>query len=347
MSCHYYKKSVYPDRILAQIVKVIKIESIPQAENIELAFILGWQCVVKKKEFKEGELAIYFSIDSILDPENENSKFLEGRRLKTRKILNTLSQGLLAPTSWLDSYSYKEKINEGDDVTQIMKVKKFVFNEEIVTYTDDNRKNPFPKGVPKTDEERLQNIPRVLKNLPGRKVVITRKEDGTSATYVNFNETFLVCGRNFTLIDDCIYNKPYFEIEKKFNIGEKMKELGMNIAIQGEIVGPKIGGNKLKLSEYDFRVFNIWNIDDQYYLEWEKVCEITQKLNLNTVPLIYNGEFKSEWTSIKNLLEIAENLEYQPGSPAEGMVIKTNYGKENIRNSFKVISNKFLLKYGH
>lgn len=51
-----------------QIVTVDKLSIIEGAQNIELAHILGWQCVIRKGDFKVGDLSIYFCIDSVLDP---------------------------------------------------------------------------------------------------------------------------------------------------------------------------------------------------------------------------------------------------------------------------------------
>lgn len=368
----YINNSVIPDRCLARIVAVDDLTPIEGALNIELAHVLGWQCVVRKNEFKIGDLAIYLAIDSVLDPQYKNFSFLEGKRLKTKKILNTLSQGLLGPLSWLSDYNESidiKTIKLDDDVTTFLNVRKFVMTTELKQYMDSiDADKKFPTFCPKTDEERVQNIPKILQEIVDKEIIITRKEDGTSTTYIyckkktsidNFvNESindsindstdiFLICGRNRILTKkntiDYISGTHYFTMAEKFDIETKMRNLGINICIQGEIVGPKINGNKLKLNYFDFRVFNIWDIDSQRYLLWERVMEITNILGLNCVPLIYKGPFKAEWSSVKKLLSMADDIEYAKDIPAEGMVVKTN--DDNFpRHSFKVISNKYLLK---
>ena len=50
---------------LVTIRKVHSIEPIEGADNIEIAYIDGWQCIVKKKEFKIGDYGIYFEIDGL------------------------------------------------------------------------------------------------------------------------------------------------------------------------------------------------------------------------------------------------------------------------------------------
>jgi hypothetical protein len=40
----------------------------------------------------------------------------------------------------------------------------------------------------------------------------------------------------------------------------------MNIALQGEIVGPGINGNKENMANHDFFLFNIYDINKHCYL---------------------------------------------------------------------------------
>ena len=53
-------------RKLASIQRIWKIESIEGADRIELAHVLGWQCVVNKGQFQLEDCCIYFAIDSFL-----------------------------------------------------------------------------------------------------------------------------------------------------------------------------------------------------------------------------------------------------------------------------------------
>ena len=53
-------------RKLASIQRIWKIESIEGADRIELAHVLGWQCVVNKGQFQLEDCCIYFAIESFL-----------------------------------------------------------------------------------------------------------------------------------------------------------------------------------------------------------------------------------------------------------------------------------------
>ena len=99
-------------RKLASVQVVTDILPIEGADRIELAKVLGWQCVTLKNEFKKGDLAVYFEVDSFL-PVCDKFEFLrktsykksnlmgEGFRLRTMKMRGEISQGLLQPISVL------------------------------------------------------------------------------------------------------------------------------------------------------------------------------------------------------------------------------------------------------
>lgn len=350
-----------PDRTLAQIVKVTNIRPIEGADKIELANVLGWEVVVKKDEFKVGDLGVYFTIGAVLDVNNPDTNFLQGKVLKTKKIRGVLSQGLLGPLVWLKNVGYDmENISENNDVTDILNVKKFVPLDELYEYFDDGYGVPFPSFVPKTSEKRVQQCPTALRELEGKDVVITQKFDGTSTTFVYCNNQFIICGRNRgmkplskvqnseqTIDIDKTVNKisHYYEMEKLYDLENKMTAYGKNIAIQGEIIGPRINGNRHNMKSNDYYVFNIFDIDKQIYMSFDDVENVCNILGLKTVKVVYKGVMKPEWLDMKAILDIASSQRYDSGNIAEGVVVKTNYGAEMPRTSFKAISNEYLLKY--
>ena len=83
-------------RELAYIVAIDEIKPIPNYDRVEHARVGGWWVIVKKDQFKVGDLAIYIEVDSKV-PEEEPFLFLEPKkyRVKTQKMCKVLSQGLL------------------------------------------------------------------------------------------------------------------------------------------------------------------------------------------------------------------------------------------------------------
>ena len=109
-------------RALAYIVAIDSITQIDGADNIELAHIGGWNVIVKKEEFKAGDLGVFFEIDSKL-PETEWSEFLRPKhfKVKTMKLgkFGVISQGLVLPIGIMPDGS---EISPGTDVTDLLGV---------------------------------------------------------------------------------------------------------------------------------------------------------------------------------------------------------------------------------
>lgn len=109
-------------RALAYTARCGKIEKIEGADNIELMSVLGWKVIVKIGEFHEGDLCVYFEIDSKL-PEKEWSEFMASKKykVKTMKLgkFKVISQGLALPVSVFD---VKIPNEEGVDVTELLGV---------------------------------------------------------------------------------------------------------------------------------------------------------------------------------------------------------------------------------
>jgi len=345
--------TIESDRPLASICRITKLTPIEGKDRIVLAHIKGWKCIVKIDEFTEGDLGVYFEIDSVVDKNDPTFSFLKGKyRIKTMKMAGVISQGLILPLSVMTSRGYEtHSLQEGDDVTKQMGVEKYIEPEEISQYVTNNTSNslPFPNFCHKTDETRLQSSPKFLEKIKGRKIVITRKEDGSSGTFSFKDKKFGIHSRNTTLEEINQSNAHYFFINDKFSIEQKMIKYGKDIAIQGEIIGPKINGNRMKLIEYDYRVFNIFDIEKQEYLKWDDVVNISNELGLNTVPVIYYGLADDLELTIDSFLMIAKQQLYVTNEDpkkcvlAEGIVVKTI--DDCPRISFKVVSDEYLLKH--
>lgn len=338
--------TVKPDRKLASIEKVTNLVPIKGADRIELATVLGWQVIVKKGEFNVGDLGVYFGLDSVLDNRIPEFSTYDGKKIKTIKMRGVLSQGLMLSFGTLTSFDFTDA-KEGDDVSEKLKVMKYVDEEEQELYESNVVFKPFCPLVPKTDEPRIQNNPEFIDMISDKEIVVTRKEDGTSCTFIFYNGEFSICSRNYTLCSSIPKSsKFYFEIEYKFNIEKSIREAGLNnIAIQGEIVGPSINGNRLGLTYLDFRVFNIYDIENKKYYDWDKVEELCSLLKLNTVPVLYRGRNctsgKTIFKNLQDVLDYANKTKYSDTLLAEGIVVSTIGQIDRIH--FKAISNEFLL----
>jgi len=195
-------------------------------------------------------------------------------------------------------------------------------------------KGSFPSFIPKTDEERIQNMTEVLGLF-----YVTEKLDGTSTTYYKKDGEFGVCSRKLELKNS---DSTQWKIAEELNIEELLPE---GIAIQGELIGEGIQGNPLKVKGQKFYVYNIFNINTDKFLNFKEMCIFCISKDLKIVPVIES--FYSIHNKLKDILEYAEGKSLlNENVEREGIVIrpKIEMKHNGSRFSFKVISNKYLLK---
>ena len=329
-------------RKLATVRTVAEILPIKGADMIVLAVVDGWKCVVKKDEFKAGDAAVYCEIDSFL-PVKPEFEFLrkssfkrmgdkEGFRLRTVKLRGQISQGLLLPISVLD-----RECEPGEDVTEELGIEKY--EPPTPACLSGKVVGPFPATVQKTDEERIQNLASDFESYRDKTFYVTEKLDGTSFTAI-FDDELLVCGRNWQLAEDD--SNSYWQVANRLELASRMQSLGRRIAIQGELIGPGIQGNRYKLKQSELFVFNVFDLDEYAYVEKDEAAEICEQLGLQTVPIV---EHQTVPDSIDEILKIAEGKSVlNPATEREGLVWVSGSGRERI--SFKTISNKFLARGG-
>ena len=384
-------------RALAYTARCGIIKPIEGADNIELMAVNGWNVIVKKGEFKEGDLCVYFEIDSKL-PVREWSEFMLKKhyKVKTMKLnkFGVISQGLALP---LNVFDIKIPEEENIDLTEKLDVVYSVDEDnkrkaEISKYDkmrqrhlDLFKKNKlvkwlykrmwgkrllfiflgkkrdtrtWPEWVVKTDEERCQNLPYLF---PGddTKWIVTEKIDGSSTTFTmrrhRRKTEFYVCSRNVCFdkpekADRCYYeSNVYLEMADKYNIEEILTEMLTDhddvefITIQGETYGQGIQNRDYGMDHHDFMAFNLIfgykNGEVQRFNPLE-MSTILAWYDIPSVPVVHDCYVLP--TTCQELLDYAaDDISRIDGGMREGIVLRTKDGKQ----SFKAVSNEFLMKY--
>ena len=335
-------------RKLATIRRIQQVNPIPNADNIEVARVDGWWVVVLKNQFQVGDLSIYFELDSWIPSTiapHIHKDFKEyngvpGSRLKTIRLRGQISQGLLLPISEdlrIDlSFNDIEPI-EGLDLTDHLGIQKW---EAPVSPTlRGNAMGNFPSFIPKTDQERIQNLRSHLDRWNNEQVKfeVTEKLDGTSFTAFIRDDDFGVCSRNLRLREDD--NNLYWKTARKLDLEEKIRGLHRNISIQGEIIGEGVQKNRYQIKGHSLFVFGVYDIDAGIYLTPYDRHDIIRRIGLQSVPVVH-----SEWVmqhEISDILAMSEGMSGLNKVEREGFV----FNRLDYHESFKSISNKFLLKY--
>lgn len=236
-------------------------------------------------------------------------------------------------------------LNVGTDLTSVLGIK--LYSTPIPAQLTGQIRGNFPSFLKKTDEERIQNMEWVLNEYPTEPFYVTEKLDGTSFTAYYNNGVFGVCSRNFDLFETA--ENTHWRVARELKLEEKLREYGNNVALQGELLGEGIQKNRYKLKGQDVYFFNIFNIDTFDYFNYKMFSNRLFEMGLKSVPVVSPVEGYFLPSTMEELLEYSQGKsQLNPQQEREGIVLRPF---ENIvhpkygRISFKVISNKYLLKY--
>ncbi len=300
---------------------------------------------------------------------------VRGHKLRTIKLRGQISQGLVLPLS-----SFPELSEWHEDTAAHLGIKKWepVLSAQIagqckgsfpsfIRKTDQERcqnlkgdifgyeDQMFPFNVPDiSDKSRQELIEKgLLVQVDGewKKVVkakadrharyeITIKLDGSSCTLYHNEGQVGVCSRNLELKMEGNEGNALVQMMTP-ELREKLTTLGRNIALQGEIMGPGIQGNRENLKTATLFIFDIYDIDNGEYLGADERYDLAHFLGVQHAPIIGMASKLDDLGihDIDGLLAYAEG--YSLNHPVrEGLVFKRVDGKF----SFKAISNAFLAK---
>ena len=364
-------------RKLVTVRKVSKLIDIEGADIVALAVVDGWQVIVKKTEFSVGSPCLFFEIDSFL-PLEPRYEFLkktttfdgkEGYRLKSLKLRKCLSQGLALPLSM-----FPEITDPKEDFDYAEQLGVIKYDNEVQEYSKKpglkagKARGNFPSYIPRTDQQRIQNLTSYFESMKDEEFEETLKLDGSSLTCYKTRYTptlwervksvfgikykpyhFGVCSRNLELKPtadqvhtfnnqgkESIYDQSdFWTAAYKYKLEDK---LPAGYAIQGELIGPKIQANHEKVKELEFYCFDVFNIQTGQYLLPGERREFCALYNIPHVPVI-SINAKPLQLGLESLLAHVEGESMNPGTISEGRVYK--HISKPI--TFKAISNKYLL----
>jgi len=203
----------------------------------------------------------------------------------------------------------------------------------------------FPAFIVKTDQTRIQNCIDYFTKYADVEFEVSEKLEGSSITTFYKDGDFGICSRNYRLKE--IDNNQSIAVKTVIGLGlrEKLTAFNKNIALQGELIGPDIQGNIYKLKQPEYRIFDIYLINENRYAtpdERQKILE-TMGIVALSVPILERRKLAG--------FTITDILAYSDGKSVlfktqlrEGLVWKSILLIEDNVLSFKSISNAYLLK---
>ena len=253
----------------------------------------------------------------------------------------------------------KVEVVPGFDLTAILHVEHYdEVKDSLSALTGSNpisadAMGRFPSDYcPKTDEERIQNLGDWFEKYKDMDWEVTAKDDGSSLTMfysptIDSENPFGVCTRNLRIKPELAKGGiPLgYQMAVKYKVEEILKAYydatKIELAVQGELVGPGVNADRDKYQEHEWHVFKIYDITNQKYLlpfERRLRCE---EFGFTHVQVINpNIKVFTEYPTMDAVLKFAEGKTLR-GNEREGVVFKSN----TVHNlSFKAVSNRYLLK---
>ncbi len=320
----------------ASIQRIQKIETIP-GTNYQKAKVLGWNIVVEKEQFKEGDYCLYCEPQTILPELFASQNKMEETIVGVKKIAGNISEGLCLPASVLPS---SIDLAEGCDVSEVLNIK---YNKkEIPDYIKGFCIAGFPEIVPTPYEPPVQVLQHVLDKYSGRKCYITEKLDGIPLTVFLYDGYFGVSNPVCEIDQDS--DNLFWQLVEKYDLKQKIKTLRGNYAIQAEAVGKDICGNPLQLNDNGIYIFNGYNIDKKKFLGYGYLQSALLITGLPMVPVI------EENFILHNNMEQMVTMGYgnsllNKKVLREGVVVRPiDEIYENGRISFKIHNPQYAVK---
>lgn len=357
-------------RKLVTIRTVSEVNPIEGADAIECLTVEGWKVVSQKGNFQPGDKCVYFEIDSFLPKGSElwddlvakSSREFEGRIghvLRTIKLRGQVSQGWCIPLQKMRelfpafnlalsaasmAQESAEALRQVDFAEAIGVVK---YEPPVAAELAGQVKGVFPSFIKKTDQERCQNLAGEIFADLDAKYEVSVKLDGTSMTvYFDPEKIGGVCSRNLELNTQAIENDGNTMVKLGKPIMAFLEKHYSHIALQGELMGPSIQGNREQLKTPTYFIFDMYNMLLGEYMDplfrEGIMADLKKEIGyVEHVPVLHKSISLRELgiENVDQLLAYAEGKSLKH-DVREGVVFK----REDGQFSFKAISNKFLLK---
>jgi hypothetical protein len=343
-----------------EVVKLNNMTKHANADSLSCVEVFGQNVIFRTGDFKEGDLAAYVPYDAVVPVTDPKFAFLKKKdnqttvRIKPIRLRGVYSEGILvAPPPGS---------KEGDDVAKTLGVTKFIEPEDIepvsnktprsLGYRLKSKINSFcwkffgkplfkmdfklsdPGFMPKYDLEHYTKYKSHFEALgPEDEVVATEKLHGSSGKFLYHKSKFYVASHNvYRAVDD---NSIWWRIAKAFNLKNALKK-APGFAIYGEVYGQGVQDLTYSVAGITFRVFDIYDVKNRKFLDFEDMRNICQKLGLSVVPVLYRGKYDP---AIIEPLRFGKST-LDGTTLREGIVIKP--AKETIVNHFGRLALKFV-----
>jgi RNA ligase (TIGR02306 family) len=296
------------------VVRIGTVEKHPNADTLGITRVWDYPVIVKLGEFKEGDLAVYVPVDSVVPADDPRWAFLDGHyRVKAKRLRGVFSMGLLvhAEPGW----------EVGQDVLEALRITKYDPPEPMSTGGENEKDPGFMPCY--TDIEGLRRWSDVL--VPGEQVIITEKIHGANGRFI-FRDDRLWCAshHNWKKQSESVI---WWKAAERMGLADKLMrrpDLGFYGEVYGQVQDLKYGA---KQSDLFLAFYDAIEVASRRYIGWDDFVFVAAELRLPVVPVLYRGPWSPD------LRSFAEGPSTVVGADnvREGMVVKPVYERFDDR----------------
>lgn len=326
------------------IVQIGKIGKLPNSDFLSITHIEGHTVILKTGDFQPGDKAVYIPEESLV-PNTSQFEFLwsrrtaEGKPIEERhrvvwakRLRGIFSMGLLIPIT-----DAMKDMPVGTDVANLLGITKYEQPEPACT-GGDNR--PQQGWLVKFTE--IESIRRYSKHfIDGEQVVATEKVHGSNARYAWHNGEFYIGSHTNVKADDD--HNVWSKVSRRLNLPDRLKKYPEMIFF-GEVYGTVQRGYEYDLKYADFILFDVFDLNERKYVDWDDLVNISIFTGLKLVPCLYEGP----WISLEHMQQFSDGktIVGNGAHNREGCVIRCSperYDNHIGRMCLKFVGETYLL----
>jgi RNA ligase (TIGR02306 family) len=283
------------------VVRIEKLEKHPNADALSITEVEGCPVVCRTGDYQVGDLAIYVPIEAVVPLDRPGFDFLRTKenqttvRIKAKKLRGIFSMGLLVPIDILKDNSKFAELSVGDDVSELLGIKKYVEPIEHIKLGGNRMRRPPDSTIcPVYDIESHRKYKGVFQ--AGEQVVVTEKIHGCNGRFTfhqrdeDVEPRLCVSSRQFFLVESD--DNVWWLAARKYDLTTKLAKIP-NLVLYGEVYGVvqdlKYGATKD--DPIHFRAFDLYDKERRRFLDYADFKRITEELGIPTVPVLYEGPY--------------------------------------------------------
>lgn len=334
--------------LIVEVCRIGEVRPHENADALELATVKGWQCVIPKGRYQNGDLVTYIPIDAMIPrPHAERWGIVnylsawnaetDSGRVRCAKLRGEPSFGvILTPEdpAWV----------EGQDVREFYGIGKYV---PAMKLSAGDAEEPHPLFFPYTEIENMRNYPRLIEE--GEQVVVTEKIHGTSSR-VGIIEGELMAGsmglrRKRPEAEEAWASNTYwfpFTLPAVREMLEGLSVGSQQVVLYGEVFGSKVQSLHYgEVGTLGYRAFDLL-VDGKWVnpVEFHQHCE---KYGVPYAPVLYEGPF-----TLAKILELSKGqTTFSADHIREGVVVGLAQERRDPRMGrvkLKYIGDQYLFK---